>query len=203
VTDAPLTSASPRGAAPALAPVVRRAHLATGIVMFVFVVSHMTNHAFGLISLQAMDDARPLLTAPWGWTPLRWLLLLTFAFHAGSALWALYARRGLRTMNGGEVAQLILGLLIPFALVTHYVGTRIAFQRHDVLTIYSYVVTYLWVVSPREGLMQAGLLVGVWACTAGSGSSPGTGTPPGGCSQARCSSRWCRCWASSSRDGAW
>jgi adenylate cyclase len=130
--------------------------------MFVFVVSHMTNHAFGLISLQAMDDARPLLTAPWGWTPLRWLLLLTFAFHAGSALWALYARRGLRTMNGGEAAQLILGLLIPFALVTHYVGTRIAFQRHDVLTIYSYVVTYLWVVSPREGLMQAGLLVGVW-----------------------------------------
>lgn len=162
MTDAALPTARTRGAVPALAPLVRRLHLATGVLMFVFVVSHMTNHAFGLISLQAMDDMRPLLTAPWGWTPLRQLLLAAFAVHALSALWALYRRRSLRSMDGAEAAQLILGLLVPFALVAHYVGTRIAFQRYDVLTVYSYVVTYLWVVSPKEGLIQAALLVGVW-----------------------------------------
>jgi len=162
LTNATLPTIRTQRRRPALTSLLRRTHLATGVVMFVFVVCHLVNHTCGLISVEAMDDMRPLLTAPWGWTPIRQILVATFTFHALSALWALYQRRTWRRMDPGEAVQLGIGLAIPFALITHYVGTRIAFERYDVLTIYSFVVTYLWVINPKEGLMQAALLIGVW-----------------------------------------
>jgi len=141
---------------------VRAARLASGLVLWVFVVCHFANHALGLVSLRAMDAGLPYLTAIWFKPPLREVLFAAAAVHVGLALWAVYARRRFAGVSGAEVLQLAFGLLVPVLLIQHYVATRIAFERFGVLPFYEYVIAWYWAVSPRDGLVQAVLLVAVW-----------------------------------------
>jgi adenylate cyclase len=141
---------------------VRAARLASGLVLFAFAVSHFTNHALGILSVEAMDAARPWLTSPWFYSPVREALFAAAAVHVGLALWAVYARRRFAAITAAEALQLAFGLAVPILLVQHYVATRVAFERFGVLPFYEYVVAWYWVVSPRDGLIQAALLVAVW-----------------------------------------
>ena len=45
--------------------VVRRLRLGSGLVLFAYVASHLINHAFGLISLDALETVR--LGFVWFW----------------------------------------------------------------------------------------------------------------------------------------
>ena len=84
---------------------VRRLRLWSGLVIALFVTMHLLNHAFGVLSLEAMDEARPYLTAVW-WNPvLVAALYASLAVHFILALLALYRRRSLR-MPRAEALQL-------------------------------------------------------------------------------------------------
>src|SRR3982751_4987048 len=89
-----------------------RLRLATGLVLFFYVLTHNLNHALGLISLQAMDAGRIPFLAFWRFTPIEILFFFSIVTHFALGMRALYNRHSLR-MPFWEGTQLILGLSIP------------------------------------------------------------------------------------------
>src|SRR5215204_5506016 len=67
--------------------------LASGLVLFAFVLTHYLNHALGLVSLDAMEDAQAARFAVWRSWPGTILLYGAFATHIGFALAKLVTRR--------------------------------------------------------------------------------------------------------------
>ena len=104
-----------------------RVRLATGLVLFFYVLTHNLNHALGLISLEAMDWGRIPFLAFWRFPPIEILLFLSLATHLALGLRALYNRHSLR-MPFWEGAQLVLGISIPPLLTLHVLGTVVAHQ---------------------------------------------------------------------------
>jgi adenylate cyclase len=140
----------------------RNLRLGAGLLLFVFVATHLLNHSLGLISLDAMEAGRKVFVAVWRAPVVSELLLAALAFHAVLALWAVYRRRTLRSMPGWEVVQLVLGLAIVPLLAEHVIGTRIVHERFGTEDNYTYVVAVLWVAAPEAGLRQLFALLAVW-----------------------------------------
>ena len=148
--------------APFESPVrLREVRLASGLVLGAFLVTHFSNHALGLVSLDAMETARHWFNALWrnpfGTALLYGALLLHFVL----ALQALYRRRTLR-MPFREAAQLALGLVLPFLLIPHVTGTRIELAITGREADYPEVIRGLWILAPENGLRQAAALLIAW-----------------------------------------
>ncbi|ARM91582.1 adenylate/guanylate cyclase protein (plasmid) [Rhizobium sp. CIAT894] len=140
---------------------IRRARLGSGLVIFVFVLLHLSNHAIGLISVSAADKAARLFLAIWRnpvGTAIFYSSILT---HIALVLRAIYMRRSL-VMPKGEMAQIVLGLLIPLLLMDHVIGTRIAHELYGYIDDYETVVTMLWIRNPTNGLRQGLGVIAVW-----------------------------------------
>lgn len=74
----------------------QRLRLASGLVLFAYVATHLLNHALGLISVQAAEAGRWWFTAFWR-HPLGTIALYGgLLTHLSLVLWALYLRRHLR-----------------------------------------------------------------------------------------------------------
>ena len=139
----------------------RRARIASGLVLFVFVASHLINHALGLISLAAMEAGRWAFLAVWR-NPVGTVLLLgAVVVHVALAAWSIYLRRQLR-MPVWEALQTALGITIPLLLVNHVVGTRIAHSMYGFEDSYTALVLVFWVLKPEIGLSQSILLLVAW-----------------------------------------
>lgn len=141
-------------ASPRLQPL----RLASGLTMFAFAALHFTNHAVGLIGLDAMNqvqDWRLLVTHS---TPVRLLLLAAILTHVTLGLGKLAARRTLR-MPPMEALQIASGILIPVLLIPHV--TAISYFTTTTNFFYSYtsVAYLLW---PGQALWQTALLLVVW-----------------------------------------
>jgi adenylate cyclase len=149
-------------AAPARHPLtLRRMRLASGWVLFGYVLTHLINHALGNVSLAAMEDglgvASTLWLNPLGLTLLYGALLV----HLLLGLQALYAARLFR-WRPSEMVQLLSGLLIPPLLISHIAGTRISFVTEGLDKGYAQELYAFWVASPPLGLMQVAVLVVAW-----------------------------------------
>jgi len=140
---------------------VRRLRLATGLVLFAYVSTHLLNHAVGLVSLEALEMARRGFVWFWRLAPLTILLYGSLAIHLALAFVALYRRRSLR-MPPWEVAQLLLGLSIPPLLLIHILGTRVAHVRYGLEDLYTYVLLVQWVFVPGYALQQVVVMVIAW-----------------------------------------
>jgi adenylate cyclase len=140
---------------------VRRLRLATGLILFTFLATHLTNHALGLVSVDAMETGRRWFVLLWrnplGTVALHGSLLTHFTL----ALVSLYRRRHFR-LPAWEATQLLLGLVIPPLLIAHVVGTRIAFTTVGATDSYARVVLSLWHLRPDLGLRQAVVLLVAW-----------------------------------------
>ncbi len=141
---------------------VNRLRLASGLVLFVFVLGHLLNHALGLISLEAMNAGLAVFILPWrGWAGTA-LLAGAVIVHVGVALWSFARRRSLR-LPRWEWAQLSLGFAIPFLLLEHVAGTRLASEFAGVDDDYTLVQLLYWeVLSPRYVIQQILLTLVVW-----------------------------------------
>ena len=103
---------------------MKTARLLSGLTLGIFLTTHFVNLGMGLRSASAMDGARPFLTGLWS-NPLGACVLYgAFLVHVALALLALYRRRSL-AMSAREIWQFVFGLLFPFLLVPHIVGTQI------------------------------------------------------------------------------
>ena len=139
----------------------RRARIASGLVLFLFVTTHLLNHSLGLISLAAMEAGRWAFLALWRNPVGTALLLGAIVVHVLLAGWSIYLRRQLR-MPVWEAVQISLGLLIPVLLVDHIVGTRIANEFYGVEDSYTAMVLVYWVLKPSIGISQSILLLVAW-----------------------------------------
>lgn len=140
---------------------LRSVRLASGLALGAFLLTHFINLSAGLISPRAMDAVRPFLTGLWS-NPVGFCVLYSsLSVHVGLTLRALYRRRTL-AMSGGEILQLAFGLLFPFLLVAHVLGTEIVPLLTGRRMPFANEVYQLWVVAPPMAGRQIAALVVGW-----------------------------------------
>jgi adenylate cyclase len=142
-------------------PSLRQIRLATGLVLYVYVTLHFTNHALGNISVGAMESGLAIQKLIWQSLPGAVILYLSLLTHMSLGFWALYQRRRFRWTRL-EATQLILGFSIPFLLTNHLIGTRVALSQFGLEKGYAQELANFWVTSPLLGALQAILLLIVW-----------------------------------------
>jgi adenylate cyclase len=140
---------------------MRLLRLVTGLVIASFVVGHFLNHALGVVSIDAMDRLRVMLSAWWRSPPGGIVLYGSLLTHFALALISLYRRTTLR-MPFWEAAQLVLGLCVPPLLIGHVVGTRFNWWLLGHTVGYERVVGLLWSETWNIA-RQSLLLLIVWA----------------------------------------
>jgi adenylate cyclase len=135
--------------------------LGSGLIIFIFVTLHLSNHALGLISLEAAEKGRHWFVMLWR-NPLGTVVFYgAVMVHISLVLRSLYIRRTL-TMPAGEAVQIFTGLLIPLLLIDHVLGTRIVHEVYGYVDDYGSIVRTLWVTSPTNGVRQTLALLTVW-----------------------------------------
>jgi adenylate cyclase len=140
---------------------VRRLRLGAALILLTYLILHFSNHALGIISLDAMAAGRWWFLALWRSTLGTVALYGAIVVHGMLALWLLYQRRTLR-MPVWEATQYALGLMLPALLVVHVVSTRIAWWRLGADDPYTRIVLALWVLAPEYGARQTLTLVLAW-----------------------------------------
>ena len=140
---------------------MRLLRLTTGLVIASFVIGHFLNHALGVVSIDAMDRLRVMLSAWWRSPPGGIVLYGSLLTHFALALISLYRRTTLR-MPFWEAAQLALGLCVPPLLIGHVVGTRFNWWLLGHTVGYERVVGLLWSETWNIA-RQSLLLLIVWA----------------------------------------
>ncbi|KAA0110500.1 adenylate/guanylate cyclase domain-containing protein [Methylobacterium sp. P1-11] len=156
-------AAQPRSATPAarIRLNLRRLRLASGLVLFGYVLTHLLNHALGNISIDAMEDGLDIVTAVW-LNPFGLTLLYgALVVHLLLGLQALYAARFFH-WRPSETLQLVSGLLIPTLLISHITATRISFVTEGLDKGYAQELYAFWIASPTLGLLQVTVLVIAW-----------------------------------------
>ncbi|MGE3272521.1 MAG: 2Fe-2S iron-sulfur cluster-binding protein, partial [Chloroflexota bacterium] len=139
----------------------RKLRLWSGLVLFVFVGTHLLNHALGVISLDAVEAGRLVFLAIWR-NPLGTLILYgAFLTHVILVLVALFRARHLR-LPRWEMVRLGLGLAMPFMLIPHIFGTHVLNLMSGFEDTYAYVVVGMWVQHPESALVQSILLIVAW-----------------------------------------
>ena len=92
---------------------VRQIRLASGVVLFAYLVSHFLNHALGNISMEALAERRLLAHRCSGISSRsRSCSMPPASSIPALGIWALYERRQFR-WKAIEPLQLVLGLSIP------------------------------------------------------------------------------------------
>lgn len=141
------------------AQIVNRLRLVSGLILFVYILTHFGNHLLGLVSLDLMQAKQGDFMSIWWSKPGTYLLLGAVTVHVGLAYWSIYRRRSLR-LRRWEALQLLTGALIPYMLVEHVIGTRVAFELYDLQDSYTYVLWSLF--GGEKQMLQAGTLVFAW-----------------------------------------
>src|ERR1700712_672304 len=103
---------------------LRQIRLASGLVLFAYLVSHFLNHALGNISTEALASGVYWHTLFWQFLPISIVFYTACLVHASLGIWALYERRQFR-WKAIEPLQLVLGLSVPALIITHIVGVRL------------------------------------------------------------------------------
>ncbi len=135
-----------------------RWRLASGLVLFAFVLTHLVNHALGLVSqdaMQAMQDARLAVTR----SAVGMSVLIAAALvHLVLGLLRI-VQAGQRRMDLRQAVQLMFGLMIPVLLIRHVLGTHGVAILFGITDDYAYA---LWAMWPGEAVSQALLMTLVW-----------------------------------------
>jgi len=127
---------------------LRQIRFATGSILFVYLVSHFTNHALGNISLSAMEDMLVYQMLFWQSWPVLIIFYGAALTHMGLGIWALYVRRQFRWTTM-EVTQLIFGLSIPLLILGHLISVRLASPLMGHEKDYPQVLFAFWVARPH------------------------------------------------------
>ncbi len=135
-----------------------RMRLVSGLILFSFALTHLLNHAVGLISLDAMEQVRLVRVAVTRSIPGSTVLGLALLVHIVLAVYKFAARRSLR-MTPWEGVQLVFGLAIPYFLFRHMIGTKLPHEVFGIDTDYSLVLFGTW---PKETWRLLFLITLVW-----------------------------------------
>jgi adenylate cyclase len=140
---------------------LQRLRLATGLVLFTYVASHLLNHSLGIVSVQTAEAGRMWFPAVWR-PPLGTTLLYgSLLTHISLALLAIYSRRHFR-IPAWEIVRLALGLSIPWFLFQHAFATRLVHEVAGINDNYTRQMVFFWVLQPLRGVQQMVLLTIAW-----------------------------------------
>src|SRR3954469_1947446 len=142
---------------------LRQIRIATGAVLFAYLISHFLNPALGNISLAALARGVYWHTLFWQSLPVTVVFYTACFVHTGLGIWALYERRQFR-WKAIEPMQLVLGLSIPALIITHVVGVRLAHTLFGHDKLYAQVFFAYWISWPPSKMwMMFIVLVISWA----------------------------------------
>jgi len=137
----------------------RHLRLASGLVLFVYLATHLINHAVGLISLRAAEAVLAVAKSVWYSAPGTVVLYGAAATHGALALRTVYLRQHWR-LPLIEYIRLGSGFSLPLLLIGHAVTTRLAFATLGAEPRYATVVASL-LSAGTEG-WQLALLAPGW-----------------------------------------
>jgi adenylate cyclase len=137
----------------------RTLRLASGLALMAYVTSHLLNHALGLWSLEAAEQARRLLHGVWHSAAGTALLYGALGGHLLLTGLAWWQRRRLPA-GALEWLRLGSGVALPWLLALHWAGTRGADLLYGIESPYARVVPALW--NPDGVVRQTGLLTLAW-----------------------------------------
>jgi adenylate cyclase len=140
---------------------LQRLRLATGLVLFTYVASHLLNHSLGIVSVQTAEAGRMWFTAVWRHPLGTTLLYGSLLTHISLALLAIYSRRHFR-IPAWEIVRLALGLSIPWFLFQHAFATRLVHEVAGINDNYTRQMVFFWVLQPLRGVQQMVLLTIAW-----------------------------------------
>jgi adenylate cyclase len=140
---------------------VRRLRLASGLVLFAYVGSHLLNTALGNLSVAAMEAGLQVQEWIWQSVPGTTALYAALAIHFALGIWGAYERRHFGWTKA-EIAQVLLGLTIPFLLMNHLFVTRMALTQFEIRKGYVQELYSFWVAAPRLGVLQVSVLIVAW-----------------------------------------
>ena len=140
---------------------VRKIRMISGTILFAYVTGHLINHAFGLISIDAMQAANEILHSIWANPVGLPVLYLSIFVHILFGLWALVQRQNWR-LRVSDAIQIVLALAIPWLLALHVIGTRGAEQLAGTEVDYYYVLAAQWSSSPWMPLQQTAGVLASW-----------------------------------------
>ena len=139
---------------------MRSLRAVTGLYVLAYVTLHLLNLCIGLVSLEAMDAARPYLSGIWT-GPVLWPVLATsLTLHYALGLWSLYQRPSL-SGTSQDVVQALSGLVIIPLLATHALGVG-GLKDANVEVTYEMLNRLFWLSNPGIGLTQVLLISVVW-----------------------------------------
>ncbi|MEM9030247.1 MAG: adenylate/guanylate cyclase domain-containing protein [Pseudomonadota bacterium] len=136
----------------------RGLRLWSGVILFIFVLTHLLNHAVGVMGVEAMEAVQNYRVYVWRTWVGTAILYGAAAVHILLSLKRIVTRRTWR-MPIQEALQIALGLAIPVLLYEHVLGTRYVAQFADVKTNYAATLAILW---PGKAWSQIALLLVVW-----------------------------------------
>jgi adenylate cyclase len=139
----------------------RQVRLVCGMVLFAYLISHFLNHALGNISLEAMTAGIYYHTLFWQFLPVAIIFYGSALIHSGLGIWALYQRRQF-SWAALEPLQLMLGLSIPFLIVSHIIGVRLGQALFGEQKLYPQELYSFWVSHPFKGLQITSVLIVAW-----------------------------------------
>ncbi len=139
-------------------PLTQRLRLWSGLVLTIYVISHYLNASAGHISLAAMEGFLQYNSFVWQSLPGTILLYGAFLVHIGLGLFKLLQMRTWRR-PAWEWTQIVLGLAIPWLLLSHVTYTRAAEELIGIEVGYKHELSLLW---PEVWVQQSILLGVVW-----------------------------------------
>src|SRR3954451_15027797 len=140
---------------------LRQVRLATGVVLFAYLVSHFLNHALGKISVEAMESGVYWHVLFWQSLPVTIIFYTACLVHTGLGIWALYERRQFR-WKAIEPIQLVFGLSIPALIIAHIVGVRLGQTLFGHEKLYPQEFYLFWVASQYRLWLMLTVLVVAW-----------------------------------------
>jgi adenylate cyclase len=140
---------------------LRQIRLASGLVLFTYLVSHFLNHALGNISMEALASGVYLHTSFWQFLPVAILFYTACLVHTGLGLWALYERRQFR-WKAIEPLQLVLGLSVPALVITHIIGIRMGLTLFGHEKLYPQVLFLHWISAPYRIWLMLSVMTIAW-----------------------------------------
>lgn len=136
-----------------------RLRIASGLVLFVYALTHFLNIGLGMLSpvwMDTLQDWRKIVIRSNAGSIL---VYGSFLVHMVLALSRL-ATRGTLRMPLAEAAQIALGVIIPTLLIAHLIHTRAAHELYAVNDEMGYIM--LLIHDTTDGWNQSALLLIVW-----------------------------------------
>ena len=122
---------------------IRQGRHISGIILFIYVFSHLINHSLGIISITAMEQGRDVFLFFWRSIPGTLLLYGSLSLHFILAVLAILAKRKF-FFTRIEIVQISFGFLIPFFLIIHIFETRYAYEFLNMEDKYIMLIANYW-----------------------------------------------------------